>query len=272
MEKAKGKLYIIATPIGNLKDITYRAIETLKEVDIIACEDTRHSRILLNHYGINKPLISYYKHKEKQRASEMITLLNNGKKIALISDAGMPCISDPGSILVQALRKEGIEVTVLPGASALTSAMALSGIEGHFTFLGFLSPQKKQRESILEYFKLAPTALVIYCSPYDLKDTLEFLYKQLGTRRVHVIKEISKIYENIYSDNLGEINIDNPKGEYVIIVEKSENNETIIEDEEIKTLLCNYLTEGLTKKEAIQRICQDYKINKNKVYALSLDI
>ncbi len=272
-KKNKGKLFIVATPIGNLKDITLRALETLKEVDIIACEDTRHTRVLLNHYNIKKPVISYFKHKEKQRTEQIIELLKKGKNIALVSDAGMPCISDPGAILVQAVHKENIAVTVLPGASAMISAIALCGIIGNFTFLGFLSEQKKQRELTIEQFKNIPTALIIYSSPYDLNKNLQFLYDYLGSREVFVVKEISKIYEKVYSGVLGQLEIKDPRGEYVIIVEEDANipgNE--ITDQQIIKSLEYFLALEYTKKDAIERTCYKLQVNKNRVYELALRV
>ncbi len=274
MEKGnKGRLYIVATPIGNLKDITLRALEVLREVDIIACEDTRRTRILLNHYEITKPLISYYKHKEHERTTKILNFLEDGKNIALVSDAGMPCISDPGAILVQSVRKEDYEITVIPGASALDTAIALSGIDDNFTFLGFLSSQKKKRETIINKFKSAPTALVIFSSPHNLIANLEFLYENLGERKVHIIKELTKIYENIQSGILGEIEPLTPKGEYIIIIERGKDNDsTAVTNEDIKQNIQQLLDAGFTKKEAIQKVCNTYDISKNKVYALALEL
>lgn len=267
-----GVCYLVATPIGNLKDITLRALETLKAVDIIACEDTRHTKALLNHYEISKPLISYYQHKEKQGTEQIINLLKEGKNIALVSDAGMPCISDPGAVLVQALKRENISVTVIPGASALTSAVALSGIEGNFTFIGFLSEKKKDRENVINIYKDIPTSLVIYSSPHDILKNLDFLYEQLGERKVHIIKEITKIYENVVSGMLGSVDLENTKGEYVIIVEASEAQQNQIDDEQIKIALNDCIEEGMSKKDAIKNVCDQYSLNKNRVYPLSLEI
>lgn len=267
-----GKCYLVATPIGNMKDITLRALETLKEVDTIACEDTRHTLGLLNRYEIKKPLISYYQHKEREGAEQIIALLNEGKNVALVSDAGMPCISDPGSILVQTLRERNMEITVIPGASALTSAVALSGIEGAFTFVGFLGDKNKDRLEKLNPFIDTPTALVIYCSPHDLSKTLVFLYETLGGRAVHIIKEITKIYESTVSGILGQIDIDNPKGEYVIIVEAAEKNQIEISDEDIRQELQRLISAGTNKKEAVSLVCEKFGLNKNRVYPFSIGL
>lgn len=266
-----GKCFLVATPIGNMKDITLRALETLKEVDVIACEDTRHTLGLLNRYEIKKPLISYHQHKEREGAEQIIALLNEGKNVALVSDAGMPCISDPGSILVQTLRERNMEITVIPGASALTSAVALSGIEGAFTFLGFLGDKNKDRLDKIKPFIDTPTALVIYCSPHDLTKTLSFLSETLGERKIHIIKEITKIYESVTSGILGQISIENPKGEYVIIVEAAEKRQTEISDEEIKAELKTLIDSGINKRDAVSLVCQKYGINKNRVYPFSIE-
>jgi 16S rRNA (cytidine1402-2'-O)-methyltransferase len=267
-----GKCFLVGTPIGNMGDITLRAIETLKEVDVIACEDTRHTLKLLTRYEIKKPLISYHQHKEREGAEQIMALLNEGKNVALVSDAGMPCISDPGSILVQTLRERDMEITVIPGASALTAAVALSGIEGAFTFLGFLGDKNKDRTQKIKPFIDAPTALVIYCSPHDLKTTLTFLYETLGNRKAHVIKEITKIYESAVSGNLGEIEIENPKGEYVIIVEAAEKAQTEISGEDMVQELKRLVETGIDKKDAVSLVCQKYGLNKNKVYPFSIGL
>lgn len=267
-----GKCFLVATPIGNMKDITLRALETLKEVDTVACEDTRHTLGLLNRYEIKKPLISYHQHKEREGAEQIISLLNEGKNVALVSDAGMPCISDPGSILVQTLRERNMEITVIPGASALTSAVALSGIEGAFAFVGFLGDKKKDRLDKIKPFIDIPTALVIYCSPHDLTKTLTFLYESLGERKVHIIKEITKIYENTVSGRLGKIEIENPKGEYVIIVEAAEKKETDIGEEDIREELKRLIEGGVGKKDAVGLVCGKYGLNKNRVYPFSIGL
>lgn len=266
-----GKCFLVATPIGNMKDITLRALETLKEVDVIACEDTRHTLGLLNRYEIKKPLISYYQHKERDGSEQILSLLNEGKNVALVSDAGMPCISDPGSILVQTLRERNMEITVIPGASALPSAVALSGIEGAFTFLGFIGDKNKDKLEKIKPFIDIPTALVIYCSPHDLRKTLSFLSETLGERKTHIIKEITKIYESVTSGILGQIEIENPKGEYVVIVEASEKQQVEISDEEIKAELKSLIAGGINKRDAVSLVCQRYGINKNRVYPFSIE-
>ncbi|MDD4316782.1 MAG: 16S rRNA (cytidine(1402)-2'-O)-methyltransferase [Clostridia bacterium] len=267
-----GKCFLVATPIGNLKDITLRALETLKEVDVIACEDTRHTLVLLNHYAIKKPLISYYQHKEREGAAQIMALLNEGKNVALVSDAGMPCISDPGSILVGTLRESGLDVTVIPGASALTAAVALSGIEGTFSFIGFLGDKNKDKLDKIKPFIDSPTALVIYCSPHDLIKNLAFLFEILGARRTHVIKEITKIYEKAVVGTLGQIEIENPRGEYVIIVEAANKPVNDVEKIDFAAELKVLIAGGMQKKDAVSLVCEKYGVSKNRVYPFSIGL
>lgn len=266
------KLYIIGTPIGNIKDITIRALETLNKVDIIACEDTRHTLKLLNSYEIKKPLISYYKHKEIAGAEQIIELIRNGKTVALVSDAGMPCISDPGSILVNKLMENEIEYTVIPGANAALSAIALSGTDGVFTFLGFLPDKKKDFLKFMEKYKHIESNLIIYSAPHDLNKNLENLYECLGERNVFLVKEITKIYETVTKGKLSSIRIDEPKGEYVVILELKKQAIIEVSDDEITKLLISKISQGKEKKTAVNEICADFDINKNRVYKLSIKI
>lgn len=269
----KGQCYLVGTPIGNLKDITFRAIETLKNVDVIACEDTRHSLILLNHYEIKKPLISYYKQKEKEGTEKIIELLDNGKNVALISDAGMPCISDPGAILVNELNEKGYRVSIIPGPSAVTSAISLCGLEdGKFSFLGFLSDKSKENDNLLKNIKDTKTSLVIYVAPHDIKKVLTYLFARLGERKVYVVKEITKMYEGIVAGKLGQIDIENPKGEYVVVVDKPPEKTMSIDEIDIKEELKTQINIGYTKKEAIKIVCEKYDFNKNQVYPFSIDL
>ena len=263
----------MATPIGNLKDITLRALEILKQVDVIACEDTRHTLKLLNHYNISKPLISYHKHKEKAGNQQILKMLKDGKSVAVVSDAGMPCVSDPGASLVGEIRQEGLEITVCPGASALTAAVSLSGIEGPFTFLGFLSDNKKQRDSLLQSVKDTPCSLVVYCSPHDLQKTLNVLYENLGKRAVSIIKEMTKIHEKVIEGTLGEITLEQaPKGEFVIVIEPPRQRTHAISDDEIRELLKEYIAQGLSKKDAAIKVSKEKGVSKNTAYNLSVNI
>ncbi len=266
------KLYLVATPIGNMADITLRALDTLKMVDVIACEDTRHTLGLLNYYDIKKPLISYYKQKENVGTEKIISLLNEGKNVALVTDAGMPCISDPGSVLVRKLKSEGYEYTIVPGANAVVSAVALSGVEGGFCFAGFLSDNKKTRREVLEKYSKIPTNVIFFSAPHDLNSTLEEIYKVFGERKVHLVKEITKLYENVYSGDLSTLRLDIPRGEFVVIIEKGEEEVVEITDELIYNTLLDYIANGMDKKEAIAEVVSQYKISKNKVYKIAINL
>lgn len=267
-----GKLYLVATPIGNLGDITFRALETLKLVDIIACEDTRHTLQLLNKFEIKKPLISYYKQKEQEGSEQILTLLSEGKNVALVSDAGMPCISDPGSVLVQKLLENNMEYTIIPGASAVISAVSLTGIVGSFTFLGFLPEKNKAKLEFLEGYKDLYSNLIFYSAPHDVNKDLDYLYSYFGERTVYLVKEITKIYENVSKGSLENMRVENAKGEYVIIIEKKEK---VVEDvslERITSELNALLTGGMDKKTAIKTVANTLNISKNTVYEIAIKL
>lgn len=268
----KGKLYFVATPIGNLGDITLRALETLKNVDVIACEDTRHTLKLLNKFDIKKPLISYYKQKENTGCEEIASLLDSGKNVALVSDAGMPCISDPGSILARYAFENGYEYTIVPGANAAVSAVALTGVEGAFTFIGFLPEKQSKLSELLDSFKDTEANLVFYAAPHDLNRTLEILYKHLDERTVFIVKEISKLHETILKGTLSATRVEAPKGEYVIVVEKKKKIKAVYSDEEIVEFLKEETQNGEHMKQAVKNVSEKYKISKNIVYKISLNI
>jgi 16S rRNA (cytidine1402-2'-O)-methyltransferase len=217
-----GKLFVVATPIGNLEDITLRAIRTLKECDFILCEDTRRAKILLKHYGIEKPLISYFEGNEEKRIPEVIDLLREGKNIALISDAGTPLISDPGYRLVKRCREEGIDVLPVPGPSAVIAALSVSGLEtDRFMFLGFPPQKIGKRRKLLEEIKDFEGSLVFYLSPYDIKEFLEEVLEILGDRRVCICREMTKFFEEYLYGKLSEVKDKvKEKGEFVVIVGK----------------------------------------------------
>lgn len=263
----KGKLYIVGTPIGNLQDITLRALETLKSVDVIACEDTRHTLGLLTHYGIKKPLISYYKPKEREGAEKIISNLSAGKSVALVTDAGMPCISDPGSILVKEARECGYEVVSVPGPTAMATAMALSGIlEPVFVFIGFMPSKNKERNALLSQYVKLKASLVFYCSPHDLKDDLKCFYETFGARRVSVIRELTKMYESVEEGVLGEFEIEEARGEYVVIVHAPENVEEEKPEGSIEEQVNALIAEGVSKKDAIKQVAKLNGLPKDEVY------
>ncbi len=217
-----GKLFVVSTPIGNLEDITFRAIRTLRECNIILCEDTRRAKILLKHYGIEKPLISYFEGNEERRIPEVIELLKEGKDIALISDAGTPLISDPGYRLVKRCREEGIEVLPVPGPSAAIAALSVSGLEtDKFIFLGFPPKRKGKRIKLLQEVKDFEGSLIFYVSPYDIDDFLEEALEVLGDRKICVCREMTKMFEEYIYGNLSEVKDKvKPKGEIVVVIGK----------------------------------------------------
>lgn len=266
-------LYIVATPIGNLKEITYRAVEVLKEVDFIAAEDTRRTAILLNEYGIKKPMISYQKFNEKRAADSLISSLKEGKNIALVSDAGMPLISDPGAILVDELSKEGLEYTVVSGPCAAVNAVVLSGLDcSRFYMAGFLPEKAGKKKEFLEKLMYLESTLVFYVPPHNALDDLAFLFKVLGNRRVSIIREISKMFEEVVRGHLGEIPDFTVKGEMVIVVEgagsPSGELNSLTETEHVK----HYMAAGFTKNDAVKRAAKDRGVAKSEIYKQTLDI
>ena len=269
-----GELYIVATPIGNLEDITLRAIRTLKEVDIIAAEDTRQTLKLLNHLEISKPLISYHRHNEEIKTKELINKLLEGKNIALVSDAGTPVISDPGGEIVKEAIKEEIKIIPIPGPCALITALIASGMDAkEFTFIGFLPQNKKNRKEKLEQIKNAENTLILYEAPHKLLQTLEELKSIIDKRKVVLAKELTKIHEEFKMGTIEELQEDiiNPKGEYVIIIEKNEKTKEQIKLENLNNLTIEehykyYEEIGLDKKEIIKKVAKDRNLNKNEVY------
>lgn len=217
------KLYVVATPIGNLEDITFRAIKILKEVDLIACEDTRHTLKLLNHYQIKKPLISYHQHSKFKKVDFLISELNSGKSIAIVTDSGTPGISDPGPVLINKAIEAGIEVVPIPGPSAVTAALSIAGIPtDQFLFIGFL-PLKKGRKKMIESWKNEKRTIIFYESPHRIIKTLEELKDTLGeARKIVIARELTKIFEEVVRGTIGavlnKLKIDKVKGEFVVLV------------------------------------------------------
>ncbi|MFP4697635.1 MAG: 16S rRNA (cytidine(1402)-2'-O)-methyltransferase [Eubacteriales bacterium] len=273
----RGKLILCATPIGNLEDITFRAVKTLKQVDYIAAEDTRHTKKLLKTYDINTPLTSYHEHNKYDKGKELIEFMIKGKTIALVSDAGTPGISDPGEELVRMCQEEEIEVTALPGAVAGILALIISGISTRrFCFEGFLPSNNKQRQIIIEQLKNESRTIIIYEAPHRLKKTLNYLSKELGNRNISICKELTKKFEkvikttfknaiDIYEDN-------NPRGEYVLIIEGKSLKEIMAEEHKewnnitIEEHMSYYKQLGKDKKEAMKCVAKDRGITKREVY------
>ncbi|WP_290771323.1 16S rRNA (cytidine(1402)-2'-O)-methyltransferase [Anaerofustis sp.] len=265
------KVYIVSTPIGNLEDMTFRAVKVLKEVNVILCEDTRHSIKLLNHFEIKNKLISYHKFNEKERINYILSLLNEDKKIALISDAGTPLISDPGSILVKELIANNIKFTVVPGANALLPALILSGFSSEeFLFIGFLPKKNSKKEEKLKTLKDLDKTLIFYSSPYELEDLLTAINNVLGNRKVAISKEITKIHETTYRGTAKELlemlNESEVKGEFVVVVEGNKETKELLTMEEIKPIFDEEVSKGNNPKEAIKKLAKENKINKRDLY------
>ena len=279
----KGKLSICPTPIGNLEDITLRVINTLKAADLIAAEDTRHSLKLLNHFQIHKPLTSYYEHNKDTKGLALVEKMNNGEHIALVSDAGTPGISDPGTDLVKLCIENDILVEVLPGATAITTALAASGLStDKFAFEGFLDRDKKNRKKRLELIANEDRTLVFYESPHRIKDMLKDLREVLGNRKMVVARELTKLHEEIRRGCVEQIiehyTNNSPRGEFVILVEgiSSEDREKIGENKwdslSIQDHLLLYIEDGVDKKDAIKRVSKERNIPKREVYEFSIDL
>lgn len=268
-----GILYIVPTPIGNLEDITLRAIRVLKEVDIIACEDTRVTKKLLNRYEISTKLMSYHKHSEKQKSEQIVELLKAGQNVALVSDAGTPLISDPGSELINQTTSNGIKVIPLPGACALTTALsAVYNATSEFVFIGFLPKSHNDKDAVLTKYSTINT--IFYESPNRLVKSLNDISAILGNRKVTVARELTKIYEEINTDNVENL-IEHytnkpPKGEIVVIIEGklSDNN---IEDTEILEQIEKLKKEKFSTKDISKILASLYDIKKSKVYNLALN-
>ena len=274
-----GKIYLVATPIGNLSDISMRAIETLINVDIIACEDTRNTIRLLNHFEIKGHLTSYHEYNKIDKAYELCEKVKEGNNIAFVSDAGMPAISDPGYELVDIAYKEGLEVTVVPGASAVVSALAISGISSRrFAFEGFLPADKNEKKEILTELSQESRTLILYEAPHRLLKTLKELFEYMGDRNIAIVREITKLHEEVLRGKLSDIIADYEsekiaiRGEYVLVIEgkslleKREERQKSFEEISIREHYEKYIAEGMDKKEAMKAVAKDRGIQKRDVY------
>jgi len=268
-----GRLSVVGTPIGNLEDITLRALRVLKEADVIACEDTRHSIKLLNHYEIKKHLFAYHQHNEESGSEKLIERLKNGEHVALISDAGMPVISDPGYVIIQRCIEEKIDVDVLPGANAALCALVLSGLPSReFTFLGFLGKQNKNLREGIEKIKEATATTIIYESPHRLLKTLTAMAEQIPNRVMSISREITKQYEETRQgtvlEQLDWFTAHPPKGEFVLVINGCDQNEGKAElvALPLEEHLAHYTQTGLSEKDAMKAVAQDRGISKRDVY------
>ena len=273
----KGMVYVVPTPIGNLEDITYRALNILKEATVIAAEDTRNTKNLLNHFEIRTPLISYHEHNKESREEQLIDRLEKGETIALVSDAGMPAISDPGYELVQAAIQADQSVVVLPGANAALCALVGSGLPTkEFLFYGFLPRKKKDKEAEIERLKSFQATIIFYESPYRLKDTLKTLHEQLGNRKLVIARELTKRFEEYVRGTIEELaswaEDSTLKGEFCLVLEGSTHIEESVDllwwsHFSVNDHVTHYLdNEGISSKDAIKRVAMDRQMSKREVY------
>ena len=265
-----GVLYIVATPIGNLGDITYRAVEVLRSVDSIACEDTRQTRKLLEHYGVEKPTLSYHEHNEAERTAELVARLAGGETIALVSDAGMPLVSDPGYRLVRAAVEAGIEIHPIPGPSAALTALAAAGLPTDaFHFAGFLPPKPGQRQKALEALGGEAATLIFYEAPHRILESLEAIEQALGPRPVVVARELTKLHEEFLRGTAEEIRArlaarDSVKGEFTILVGKSDR--PVADDRPVEDAVEELMRLGTPRMDAIKQVARERGLSKREVY------
>ena len=261
-------LYIVPTPIGNLEDITIRALNILKEVDVIFAEDTRTTKQLLNHFEINKKLISSHLYNENQNEEKELDYLREGKNIAVVSDRGTPVISDPGYILVKKAIEHGYNVVCLPGPTAVIPALVMSGLSGGpFTFYGFLNSKESKRKKELESLKMTPYPIAFYEAPHRLMKTLNNIYEIFGNRNVAIVREISKRYEEVIRGTVEKLlkTVENLKGEIVIVVEGNHEKQTF-DNLSIKAHVDLYIEDGLTPNEAIKKVAKERGVPKSEIY------
>lgn len=273
----KGKLYIVSTPIGNLEDITLRALRILKEVDLIACEDTRVTKKLLSHYQIHKPLTSYHEHNERGKAEELLSLLESGKSIAVVSDAGTPGVSDPGYRLVSLASEKGIEVISIPGPSAAVAALSVSGLPtSSFTFLGFLPKSDKKMQEHLESVRECTQTLIFFESPNRIIKTLRNMFKTLGNRQVSISRETTKMFEETLRGEILKVlqileKREGMKGEFTIVVE-GKSSELSISEEIIEKQLELARERGLSLKDTVKEVSRNLGVSKSKIYKKALEV
>lgn len=278
-----GKLFLCATPIGNLEDITFRVLKTLKEVDLIAAEDTRHSIKLLNHFEIQTPMTSYHEYNKVEKAKYLVSLMQEGKNIAVITDAGTPGISDPGEEIVRQCFEAGITVSSLPGPAACITALTMSGLKTRrFVFEAFLPSDRKERQQVLEELKNETRTMIIYEAPHHLVQTLKELESVLGNRKITECRELTKKYEEAHQSDIStlirEYESKEPRGEYVLVIEgksfkeKAEEKQREWENLSINEHMEYYLSQGIDKKEAMKKVAKDRGVSKRDIYKECLSI
>ena len=272
-ENNKPLIYLIATPIGNLGEMSKRALDVIQEMDVIAAEDTRNTYSLLSHFGIKKELFSLREHNEIEASEHLLRLVKNGKKVAYVSDAGYPGISDPGYLLVKKAREEGIAVSTVSGSCAFINALVASGLPtDHFYFYGFLSKKGNEGKKALESLTDRPETLIFYESPHQIEETIKLLFSVFGDRTCVIARELTKLNEEYISGSLSElVNLDfkTIKGEIVLVLEGKNAENELINDEKIQGKLRFYMSLGVTEKAAIQIAVEELKVPKNRVYKLA---
>ncbi len=278
----QGKLYLCATPIGNLEDITIRVLRTLREVDLIAAEDTRNSIKLLNHFHIKTPMTSYHEYNKTEKAYQLVEKMRQGQNIALITDAGTPAISDPGEDLVRICHESGISVTSLPGPAACITALTVSGLSTRrFAFEAFLPREKKERAAILDSLRQETRTIILYEAPHHLVKTLEELYETLGDRAVTLCRELTKKYETLFSTTIsGAVSYyreQEPRGEFVLVIQ-GKNQQQILREQQLswesiplEEHMQKYESQGISRKEAMKMVAKDRGISKRDVYGMLLE-
>ena len=271
-----GTLYVVATPIGNLEDITLRALRTLREADWIACEDTRQTRKLLDHFGISKPAVSYHEHNEAARSAELIAKIEGGANVALVSDAGTPLISDPGYRVVQSAIAAGIPVVPIPGPSAIVTALSAAGLPtDSFRFCGFLPPKSTQRKKLLEQFRGDSGTLIVYETPHRILDALDDITEVMGDRPVVVAREVTKLHEEFLRGSAAEVKASlakrpSVKGEITLLIGKSAQPD--VDDERpVEQAVRDYEADGLPRMDAIKRVAKERGLSKRDVYRLTTE-
>ncbi len=263
----------VATPIGNLKDITLRALETLKEADVIFCEDTRHTIKLLNAYEIKKPLYACHKFNETEAAAKILEASRRGEKVAVVSDAGTPVVSDPGNKVCQILREAGEPYTLIPGASAFVAALVLSALPAdRFAFIGFLPAKKGEKKAMLEKYKDVDLTLAFHSAPQDVDKDIEAMYEVFGERKAAAVREITKIHEETQTFLLSEGLAGEKRGEYVLVVEGAKEQESPLNALSEKEHIQHYMAAGLDKKEALKRAAKDRGVSKSELYPFAIDL
>lgn len=266
-------VYFVATPIGNLKDISLRALDTLKEADVIFCEDTRHTLKLLNAYEIKKPLKSCHKFNEREAASKIIAAAREGKKVAVVSDAGMPVISDPGNIVCAELKNAGVEYTVIPGANAFLSALVLSALPAErFAFIGFLPDKAGEKKALLEKYKNLDMTLCFHVAPQDIDRDISAMHSVFGDRNACAVREITKLHEQAVPFNLRDGLQGEKRGEYVVLVEGAPNEDNALNSLTEKEHILHYMRGGMDKKDAVKQVAKDRGVPKSEIYKIALEL